>query len=74
MRFRRIVEALYQRVPLERGLDDAALYAGAAAVNEAHLAQAGLVRRGDVLLDDGLDVTRVEGVEVESAVDGDTNH
>ena len=71
MRFRRIVEALDERVPLERRLDDAALHAGAAAVNEPHLAQAGLVRGGDVLLDDGLDVPRVEGVKVERAFDGD---
>ena len=65
MRFRRVVEALDERVPLERGLDDAALDAVAAAVNQSDLAQAGLVRGGDVLLDDRLDVARVEGVEVE---------
>ena len=58
-------------MPLEGGLDDAALHAGAAAVNQPHLAQAGLVRGLDVLLDDRPDVARMEGVEVERAFYGD---
>jgi len=65
------VEALDQRMPLQGRLDDAALHAGAAPVNQPHLAQAGLVRRVDVFLDDRLDVARLEGVEVEGAFDGD---
>jgi hypothetical protein len=72
MGFRRIVEALDERVPLQGGLDDAALHAGAAAVNQPHFAQAGLVRGLDVLLDDGPDVARVEGVKVEGALDRDS--
>lgn len=54
---------------LERGLDDAALDAGAAAVNQANFAQAGGVRGADVLVDDRTDLARVERVEVERVFD-----
>ena len=46
-----VPEFLYQRVALQRRLDDAALHPFAAAVYQPHLAQAGLVRRSDVFLD-----------------------
>ena len=59
-----------QRMLLERRLHDAALHAAAAAVDEAQLAQAGFVRGADVLLDDGRDVARGEGVEIELRLDG----
>ena len=58
---------------LERGLDDAALDAGAAAVNQSNLAQAGGVRRADILVDNRTDVARVEGVEVERVFDRDVD-
>ena len=48
---RRVVECTHERVALERGLDDAALDAGAAAVNQANLAQTGGVRGADILVD-----------------------
>ena len=54
---------------LERVLDDAALHAFAASVNQTHFAQARFVRRGDVLLDDRRDVTRCEGVEIDRVFD-----
>src|SRR3954471_23272463 len=66
---RRVVERTHQRVAFERGLDDAALHAGAAAVNQANLAQPGTMRGADVLVDDRTDVARVEGVEVERVFD-----
>ena len=52
-------------------LDDAALDAFAATVNQPHLAQTCFVRGGDVLGDDRRDVARREGVEVERGFDWD---
>ena len=65
MRFRRVPELHHERVVLEGLLDDAALDAFAATVNQPDLAQTCFVRRGDVLGDDRGDVARREGVEVE---------
>src|SRR5215204_2214707 len=47
-----IVKREDQRVALERLLDGGSLHALAAPMNQAHFAQAGLVRGVDVLLDD----------------------
>ena len=52
-------------------LDDAALDAFAASVNQPHLTQTCFVRGGHVLGDDRCDVARREGVEVERGFDWD---
>ena len=52
---------------LQRRLHDAALHAGAAAVNQPDFAQPCLVRRAHVFLDDRRDVARLEGVEIQEA-------
>ena len=65
-----VPELHHERMVLECLLDDAALNAFAASVNQPHLAQACFVRGGDVLGDDRCDVARREGVEVERAFDG----
>ena len=65
---RLIVKKLqYEGVSFKRLLDDAALDAGAAPVDEAYLAQPRRMRFGDVLLNDGWDVSRRERVQVENA-------
>ena len=56
---------------VERRLHDAALHAAAAAVDEAHLAQAGLGRGVDVLVDHRRDIARRERVQVELGFDRD---
>ena len=71
MRGRVVPEFRHQRVFLENGLDDCALRARAAAVNQAKLPQAGLMRCAHVLVDDGRDVPWREGVEIELRLDGD---
>ena len=58
----RVPEFHDQRMPLQRLLHDAALDAFAAAVNQADLAQSGLVRRVHVFFDHRLDVARGERV------------
>src|SRR5262245_53039619 len=70
MAFGRVAERGDERVLGERTMDAGALYPDPAAVNQAHLAQTSLVRRGDVLLDDRRHVTRREGVQVERVFDG----
>jgi hypothetical protein len=66
----RIVKKLqHLRVPFERLLHDAALYPEPAAVYQAHFPKTGRVRLVDVLFDNGPDVRRREGVQVERAVD-----
>ena len=67
---RRVPELHDERVVLERLLDDAPLNTFAASVNQPHLAQACFVCRADVFLDDGCDVARRKGVEVERGFDG----
>lgn len=52
VRFRRVPELFDQRMPIERLLDDAALHALAAAMDEAHLAESGGMRGRDVLVND----------------------
>ena len=71
MRFRGIPELGNERVPFEHLLHYPALNAFAPAVYQANFAQPGGVRRVDVLLDDGRDITRGECVEVEMIFDGD---
>src|SRR5262245_56650952 len=56
-------------MPFERLLDDAALHAGAAAMNQPHLPQPGGVCLGEVLFNDRRDVARREGVQIEGAFD-----
>jgi hypothetical protein len=56
---------------LERLLDDAALDACAAAVNQPHFAKSGFMRRSDVLDDDRPHVARREGVKIERVFDRD---
>ena len=70
MGFGSIPELDDQRMPLERLLDDAALNAFAATMNQADLTQASLVSGCDVLLDHGCDVTRGERVQVQPIADG----
>ena len=69
MRLRRVPEFHDERVVLERLLDDATLHAFATPVNQPHLAQTGFMRRADVLDDDGGDVARCEGVEIDRRFD-----
>lgn len=57
------------RMALERGLDDAALDAAPAAVDQPHFHQTGGRGRVDVGLDDGGDLPRREGVEVQLRFD-----
>jgi hypothetical protein len=65
MCFRRVPELRDERVAIEGLLDDAALDALAAAVNQPDLTKAGVVRSGDVLLDHRRDISWRERVEVQ---------
>ena len=56
-------------MPLERRLHDPALHAGAPSVNEADLAEPGLVRGVHVLVDERRHVAWLERVQVEAGVD-----
>jgi hypothetical protein len=60
-----------ERMPLERRLYDAALYARPAAVNEAYFPQTRRVRGADVLIHHRRDVARMKGMEIEDVFDGD---
>jgi len=71
VRLRGVPEFHDERKVLQRVLNDAALHAFAAPVNESHFTQARFVRGGDVLLDDRRDVTRRERVEIDRVFDGD---
>lgn len=69
---RRIVKKLqHERVTFQRLLHDAALYADAAAVDEAHFAESCRMRFVHVVLDDRWNVSRGERVQVERVFDGD---
>jgi len=57
----------------QHGVDDRALDADAAAVNQTDLAQAARVSRDDVLLDDGGDVPRHERMQIKRVLDRDRN-
>jgi len=65
-----VPELCDERVLLEDGLHNRALGAAAAPVDQAQFLQTGLVRGAYVLLDDGRDVPRREGVEIELGFDG----
>jgi hypothetical protein len=62
MRIRRIGEVLDQRMLFERRLNDPALYAAAAAMNQSHFPKPCLVRRVYIFFDDRLDIARMESV------------
>ena len=65
-----IVEKLrHERVSFERFLNDAALNAAAAAVDEADFSQSGLVRFVDIFLDERRDIARAERVKIETVFD-----
>jgi len=68
-RIRSIPELDHERVPIEQGLNETALHAPAPAVDQADLAQPGLVGGSHVLVDDGLDVGGRERVQVEHVFD-----
>jgi len=57
-------------VTFERLLNDAALDATAATVNEPNLSKATLPGGGHVFFYNRLDVTRIEGVKVENVLNG----
>ena len=68
---RGVVEKLqHQRMPLEGLLDDPALDAGAPSMDEPHVAEARRVCFIQILFDDGGDVARGEGVQIEDTFDG----
>jgi hypothetical protein len=70
---RRIVKKFqHERVPVERLLHDSALHPGATPMDEPHFAQSFGMCLVDVLFDDRGNVSRREGVEVELALDGDS--
>ena len=60
-----------ERMALQGLLHDAALHACAASVDQTDLAKAGLVCGGDVLFDDGGDIARGKGVEIQCAFNRD---
>ena len=69
MRLRGIPVILDQRMVGEDLVNHRALDALAAAVNQPHLAQPGLVGRVDVFIDHGWDVARGERMQIERAFD-----
>lgn len=58
---------------LECGLDETALNAAPAAVDDAHQRESGARGLRDVLLDDGSHVSRCERMQIELGFDGDAN-
>src|SRR5205085_12371836 len=62
-----VAELEHERMPIERGLDDAALHAAAAAVYQPHFGQPCFDRRIDVFLDHRRDIAGSEAVEIELA-------
>ena len=71
VRLRRVPELHDQRVVFERLLDDGALHALAAAVNQPHLAQARFMCGVHVFDDDRRDVAWRERMQVERVFDRD---
>jgi hypothetical protein len=68
----RVVEKLqHERVPVEDLLDDPALHASSATVNEPHFTQSYSVSLVEVLFHDRRNIARWEGVKIELAFDGD---
>ena len=70
MRGRIVPEFEHARMPLECRLHGGALHAAAAAVNEPHFAQPPGRCGIDVFADDGDDIGRSEGVEIQLGLDG----
>ena len=68
MRARIVPELGDARMTLERGLHEAALDAAPATVDEPHLAQTGGRRRRHEFDDDGCDIARREGVQIDLAL------
>ena len=64
-----VPELQHEGMAFECLLDDAALDALAAAMDQSDFAQASLVCGADILLNDRLDVARIEGVEIERRFD-----
>lgn len=62
-----------ERMLLEHFLHDPALDASAAAVDQAHLAEAGVVRRAHVLVHDARNVLREERMKIEVVFDGNVD-
>jgi hypothetical protein len=71
MRFRRVPEFDNERMALERVLNDAALNALSATVNQADLPEPGVPRSLDIVADECLDIARLERVEVDRILDRD---
>jgi hypothetical protein len=71
VRIRGVEKFDHEGMRVEHVLHQAALDPDAAAVNQAHLAQARGMRRADILVDHRLDVRGPEGVEVEATFDRD---
>ena len=59
----------YEGMAIERGLNDAALYAAAASVHKTNDLIARLMRGADVFVNDGRDVLWGESVQVELPLD-----
>jgi hypothetical protein len=70
---RGVGEAGDQGVAREHGADDRPLHATTASVDEADLAEAPGVNRFQIVGDDGRDVGRSEGMQVERILDRDGN-
>ena len=58
---------------IEGGLHDPALHAASAPMDEPHVAKPGVRGRCDVFLDDGGNIARGEGVQIELGFDGNAN-
>src|SRR5262245_5447361 len=69
MRLRRIPEFDDERMTLERLLDDAPLNTLAPAVDETDLAVTGFPGGFDVVADEGLDLARSKGMQVDRVLD-----
>ena len=68
----RIVEKFhYERIAFERVLHDPALDSPPSPVDQTHLTQAGRMRGAEVLMNDGRDVARREGMQIERVLDRD---
>jgi hypothetical protein len=71
VRVRRVEKFDHEWVLVEHFLHNAPLDADAAAVNQAHFAQARGVGGADVLVDNRPDICGLEGVEIEATFDRD---
>lgn len=74
MRVRVVPELDDERVACEHGLDDGALHAAAAPVDQPHVEETGFVRGGDELFDDRRNIGGREGVQIELVLDRNLLH